>query len=362
MNGTQGMNGPNDLDADRRIADWLETGPTTLPDATNRAIRVAIHTAPRKRSDNAPWRYLSMPAFRIALGATVIGVILLGGSIAFRQPNLNAPGASPATCATPAAPAVIDACCPAPSPAPSPVDTSTWVRVHLDPLRLLDVPSRRLDRSVRGTDARVGEHRRLGPSIPSTDTFQTAWDNGRSRPRRSPYPRASSEADWSRVRTAPCDCSQGWPVRLLAHHRSGLGVGRHRWPARASARRIARVRLHGGDRLRRTVASIPSGGSRTQRHATTASSIECSSTRSFPPSRSTRHRPTTRRPPARRQSQLTLSLGARPFIGACPVGDLAVAERRCRGRLGGFLSGCDAVLDGCVELCVSRMSGTCFAT
>jgi len=123
MNGTQGM---SDLDADRRIADWLETGPTTLPDATNRAIRVAVHSTPRKRSDNAPRRYLSMPAFKIALGATVIGVLLLGGSLAFRQPNLNAPGASMAPCAVPPVPPSSTPASGA-SPAPSPVDTSTWV-------------------------------------------------------------------------------------------------------------------------------------------------------------------------------------------------------------------------------------------
>ena len=132
-----GMNGLDEFDADRRIADWLETGPTSLPDATNRAIRVAIHAAPRKRGGNAPWRYLSMPATRIALGATLIGVFLFGGLLAFRQSNVQTPGASAASCAvTPAVPSETASSSSSPvpsslvpsSPAPSPADTSTWVR------------------------------------------------------------------------------------------------------------------------------------------------------------------------------------------------------------------------------------------
>jgi hypothetical protein len=122
-----GMKGLDEFDADRRIADWLETGPTTLPDATNRAIRVAIHTAPRKRGGNAPWRYLPMPATKIALGATLIGVFLLGGSLAFRFANVATPGTSPASCDVSPAPPSLSAASPS-SPAPTPVDTSTWVR------------------------------------------------------------------------------------------------------------------------------------------------------------------------------------------------------------------------------------------
>jgi hypothetical protein len=121
-------------DADRRIADWLETGPNALSDTTSRAIRVAIHTAPRKRGGNAPWRYLSMPVTRIALGATLIGVVLFGGFVAFR-PISQSPGASPAPCDTsaslpaPGASATSSTSSAAPaSPAPSPADTSTWVR------------------------------------------------------------------------------------------------------------------------------------------------------------------------------------------------------------------------------------------
>jgi hypothetical protein len=125
MNGTNGF---NELDADRRIADWLENGPTTLSDATSRAIRVAIHTAPRKRGGNALWRYFAMPATKVALGATLIGVVLFGGLLAFRQ-STETPGTSPATCeqvASATAP-VVSSTSPA-SPAPSPADTSAWVR------------------------------------------------------------------------------------------------------------------------------------------------------------------------------------------------------------------------------------------
>jgi hypothetical protein len=67
-----------------------------------------------------------MPAFKIALGAMLIGVMLLGGSIAFRSANVATPSASPAPCEpSPMTPSTATG---QGSPAPSPTDTSTWVR------------------------------------------------------------------------------------------------------------------------------------------------------------------------------------------------------------------------------------------
>jgi hypothetical protein len=121
------MTGMNDLDTDRRIADWLETGPTRLPEATNRAIRVAVHSNPRQRSGSAPWRYLYMPAVKAALGAAAIGLFLVGGSLLFRTATSDQVGAGPSAgpCAPSAQPAPSSSALA--SPAASPVDTSSWL-------------------------------------------------------------------------------------------------------------------------------------------------------------------------------------------------------------------------------------------
>jgi hypothetical protein len=203
-----GSNGFNELDADRRIADWLENGPTTLSSTTSRAIRVAIHTAPRKRSGNAPWRYLLMPVTRIALGATLIGVVLFGGFVAFR-PISQSPGESPAVCDVAAAslPFPSGSATSSGSPQPTAVDTSTWVRFTSSrygysicaPSDWTTVPGSAP--GIVNTDT--------GANIASTDTFLSP-DKTAFVATSELEPAGVSEADWFASYSASAR-NLGWP-------------------------------------------------------------------------------------------------------------------------------------------------------
>lgn len=120
------MTGLHETDLDRRIADWLDAGPTLLPDTTSRAIRVAVHADPRQRSHRAPWRYLDMFTLKAALSVAVIVSVLTWGAWTLRTPSADDAGTGPSV--SPCAPAAHGTDQPTVSPAASPVDTTGWVR------------------------------------------------------------------------------------------------------------------------------------------------------------------------------------------------------------------------------------------
>ncbi len=70
-------------DRDEILADWLDEGPTRLPDQTRRAINVALPTTTqRRRGWTVPWKGLSMStASKVAVGAVAVLAIVLGGTV-----------------------------------------------------------------------------------------------------------------------------------------------------------------------------------------------------------------------------------------------------------------------------------------
>jgi hypothetical protein len=104
------MNAPRDPDL--ILADWLDDGPTRLPDQTRRAIEVGLRSTTQRRSIIGwPWRSdLMNPTLKIAAGATAmvlvaaVGLSILApaGGIGGPPPSPS-PTASPTPSATPAA-------------------------------------------------------------------------------------------------------------------------------------------------------------------------------------------------------------------------------------------------------------------
>jgi hypothetical protein len=103
-------------DPDAILAEWLEEGPTVLPEPTRRAIAVVTRTANQTRRPIwMPLRRPSMnPYARIAVVATVL-VLLVGGALYALTPTNNGVGSPPGS------PALST---PAPSPTPSPASPS----------------------------------------------------------------------------------------------------------------------------------------------------------------------------------------------------------------------------------------------
>jgi hypothetical protein len=103
-------------DPDVIVADWLDDGPTELPDGVRRSIVVAARTAPQARAGLA-WRIPEMNNYaRIALTAGVAVVVVVGGIALLRPGESSGPGGAPS-----AAPSTEPSV--APSTAPSSPET-----------------------------------------------------------------------------------------------------------------------------------------------------------------------------------------------------------------------------------------------
>jgi len=97
---------------DEILAAWLDEGPVRLPDATRRAIVVALPTTTQRRHAwSAPWRFPTMSTIpKLAIGAVAIIALVLGGVLLLGPGRDGAGGPQ----ATPT---------PAPTPIPSPLPT-----------------------------------------------------------------------------------------------------------------------------------------------------------------------------------------------------------------------------------------------
>ena len=124
------MNAMHDPEA--IISAWLDEGPTDLPDATRRAIRISLPTTPQtRRGPLAPWRFSPMNTFaRVATLAAVSVIAVAGGLYLLgMQPGTGAPtrapSPSPVTSSRPTTSADVAS---APSIPSSTMDTSNWMR------------------------------------------------------------------------------------------------------------------------------------------------------------------------------------------------------------------------------------------
>jgi hypothetical protein len=122
------MSAPRDPDA--ILADWLEEGPTVLPEPTRRAIVVATRTTNRSRRPFwMPQRRVIMNTYaRLAVAAVAI-VVVLGGAVYLFAPRAGVGGGPPATAAPSATPSAAPSAVASPSPAASalgPLDTTGW--------------------------------------------------------------------------------------------------------------------------------------------------------------------------------------------------------------------------------------------
>ena len=94
-------------DPDAILVNWLEEGPTRLPDGTRRAIAVSARTTRQaRRSIWSPWRYPPMNAYAKLVLAAVVVVAVGAIGIALLGPNQRsgvgaAPSPSPTTSPTP---------------------------------------------------------------------------------------------------------------------------------------------------------------------------------------------------------------------------------------------------------------------
>ena len=69
-------------DPETILADWLDAGPTELPDLTRRAIVAALPTTPQaRRGPFAPWRLTPMNAISRAAAAVLVAALALGGAV-----------------------------------------------------------------------------------------------------------------------------------------------------------------------------------------------------------------------------------------------------------------------------------------
>jgi len=91
-------------DPDEILAEWLDHGPTRLPDQTRRAIAVAIPTTTqRRRGRFAPWRFPTMRPIAKAASAALVLAVIAGGTL-FAVGSTKGGGAatpSPSPCTKP---------------------------------------------------------------------------------------------------------------------------------------------------------------------------------------------------------------------------------------------------------------------
>jgi hypothetical protein len=89
-------------DPDLIVADWLDEGPTRLPDQTRRAIAVDLRSTSQRRPQI--WmpqrRPLMNPIARFAIAAVVI-VVVIGGALYVFTPGQDRVGGPPAATASP---------------------------------------------------------------------------------------------------------------------------------------------------------------------------------------------------------------------------------------------------------------------
>jgi hypothetical protein len=109
-------------DFDPRLADWLEADPNTAPEPTLEIVLAAFPSIRQRRATRVPWRFPSMSTTpKLALGATAVIAVVLGGSaVYFGAPQQHVggppPSASPSASAAPSS---------APSASPSPQAAAT---------------------------------------------------------------------------------------------------------------------------------------------------------------------------------------------------------------------------------------------
>ena len=119
---------------DPRIADWLEGDPNTAPEPTLEIVLAAFPSIKQRHGSRLPWRFSAMPtSFKLALGATAVIAVVLGGAFVLgprtpnwrRRPGLDASRRRRAP----------------PRPPPSPQAQATvpidWTTYDLEPVRLL---------------------------------------------------------------------------------------------------------------------------------------------------------------------------------------------------------------------------------
>jgi hypothetical protein len=115
-------------DPDVIVADWLDDGPTELPDSVRRSIVVAARTAPQARAGLA-WRIPTMNNYgRMAVTAVVAVVVVVGGVALLRPGDSSGPGGAPSV-----APSTEPSVAPsiAPSAVPSPATARLESRGHV---------------------------------------------------------------------------------------------------------------------------------------------------------------------------------------------------------------------------------------
>jgi len=93
------MTGTNaNRDPEFVLAEWLDEGPTDLPDATRRAILTALPTTPQaRRGVLAPWRSTQMTTFARWGAVLVAAIVAVGVAALFIVPRTNVGGPGPSS-------------------------------------------------------------------------------------------------------------------------------------------------------------------------------------------------------------------------------------------------------------------------
>ena len=172
-------------DPDLIIADWLDDGPTRLPESTRRAIMVGLPmTTQRRHALRVPRRFSDMTTFyKFAAGAAaVLAIAVVGAQLVGLRGSQGGVGVAPTATATPGVsptPSVSPSPTPSPTPPtptigalPSPLDTSAWKTFTSDRygFTIAYPPDWNQDASTKDWDAADRGH---WPN-PGWDHFQSA--------------------------------------------------------------------------------------------------------------------------------------------------------------------------------------------